>query len=206
MLQSTAGEKCDKGSANVAPKNMPYGKGVCTTACLPAPYCGDRSVDPGERCDDGVNSGLPGSCTPDCSDWVELPSCGDGKQDAGEECDEGADNGAAGSGCDTHCRVSCSNGVKDSDEDCDDGVNDGSWGTCNPDCTPAGFCGDGVKNGPEQCDLGNKNQSNPYGAKTCTTSCTTGPYCGDGRIQTSAGEQCDGTSGCGSDCQTVIPR
>ena len=36
--------------------------------CKPAPYCGDKAVDAafGEKCDDGMNSGLPGSCTTDC--------------------------------------------------------------------------------------------------------------------------------------------
>ena len=42
VVQTTAGEKCDKGSQNVA---TGYGPGLCTTRCWPAPYCGDKSVD-----------------------------------------------------------------------------------------------------------------------------------------------------------------
>jgi cysteine-rich repeat protein len=42
------------------------------------------------------------------------------------------------------------------DEACDDGVNDGSYGTCNPDCSRASFCGDGhVDSKREGCDDGN---------------------------------------------------
>ncbi|MGC4093561.1 MAG: DUF4215 domain-containing protein [Polyangiaceae bacterium] len=203
VIQSTAGEKCDAGDANVTDG---YGAGLCTTACLPAPYCGDRSVDVayGEQCDDGVNSGLPGSCTPDCKGWVPLTSCGDGKKNASEQCDDGKANGTAASLCDLRCRYRCGNGVKDSGEGCDDGVNDGSYGGCNADCTPAGYCGDGVQNGPEQCDLGTANKANQYGPGKCSLACTISPYCGDGRIQN--GEECDSTPGCGSDCKIAIPR
>jgi hypothetical protein len=203
IQQNTAGEKCDLGEANVTDG---YGPGLCTTACFPAPYCGDRSVDvaKGETCDDGVNSGLPGSCLPDCSGWVPLSSCGDGKKNASEQCDEGAANGSATSLCDARCRFRCGNGVKDSGEGCDDGTNDGSYGGCNADCTPANYCGDGVQNGPEQCDLGLGNKPNQYGPGKCTLACTIAPYCGDGRIQN--GEECDSSPGCGSDCKIAIPK
>lgn len=208
-VQAEHGELCDAGEDNLPPNSRDaYGEGLCTTACRPAPFCGDHAVDVsrGEVCDDGVNSGEPGSCAPDCKSWVELPSCGDGKRDKGEDCDDGADNGAASSSCDVRCRSKCGNGIKDAGEECDDGVNDGSWGTCNQDCTRAGYCGDGEVNGPEECDPPDANQSRLYGAGTCTAACKKGPYCGDGRIQSSFGEQCDGTSDCGSDCKSVIPR
>ena len=54
------------------------------------------------------------------------------------------------------CQSKCGDGVVTVDEACDDGVNDGSYGTCNPDCSRAGFCGDGHKDSPqESCDDGN---------------------------------------------------
>ena len=200
-------ELCDLGAAN---SSTGYGKDTCTNQCLPGPYCGNKAVDSsfGEVCDDGLNSGKPGSCTSDCKAFVPLTSCGDGVLNAGEQCDDGKNNGAAGDKCDLHCHFACGNGVKDSGEACDNGVNNGSYGTCNPNCTLAPHCGDGVKNGNEQCDLGPKNIAfaSAYGSGVCTTLCTSAPYCGDGRVQTSFGEQCDGSPGCNTNCSTSVPR
>lgn len=54
------------------------------------------------------------------------------------------------------CVSKCGDGVVTLDEACDDGVNDGSYGTCNPDCSRASFCGDGhVDSQREGCDDGN---------------------------------------------------
>jgi fibro-slime domain-containing protein len=54
------------------------------------------------------------------------------------------------------CQSECGDGIVTVDEACDDGVNDGSYGTCNPDCSRAAFCGDGHKDSPkESCDDGN---------------------------------------------------
>jgi fibro-slime domain-containing protein len=54
------------------------------------------------------------------------------------------------------CQSHCGDGVVTLDEACDDGVNDGSYGTCNADCSRAGFCGDGhVDKAHESCDDGN---------------------------------------------------
>ena len=203
LVQSTAGEICDLGSANSA---TAYGKNMCTNRCRPAPYCGDKAVDTthGEVCDDGVNSGLPGSCTVDCSAFVPLPSCGDHIIQPPEVCDDGANNGTLASPCDSHCRPKCGNGFRDAGEDCDDGVNDGSYGTCMPTCKLAAYCGDGIKNGPESCDQGTANLSTPYGPNKCSTSCAIAPYCGDGRIQSEFGEQCDGSQLCDSNCRNSV--
>jgi fibro-slime domain-containing protein len=199
VVQMTAGETCDLGASNDA---AAYGQGKCTNRCKVAPYCGDKAVDPThEKCDDGINNGMPGSCKSDCSDYVPLPSCGDGTVQAPEKCDQGmATNGTQGATCDSHCRLMCGNGTKDFTEQCDDGVNNGSYGTCNANCTLAGYCGDGVVNGPEQCDLGQGNEIAPYGKNKCTTACTAAPYCGDGRIQSNWGEECDGGAGCDTAC------
>jgi fibro-slime domain-containing protein len=200
-------ETCDLGAANSA---SAYGKNMCTNRCTPAPYCGDKQVDGqfGETCDDGVNSGLPGSCTPDCKAFVPLPSCGDGILQAPEQCDDGANNGTATSACDIHCRFKCGNGIKDPGEQCDNGVNDGSYGTCNSNCTLAAYCGDGIKNGPEACDNGVNNVpvSSAYGPGVCTTACTFAPYCGDGRVQSQFGEQCDGSVNCTGQCKISNPN
>jgi len=197
-------EKCDLGAQNSA---NAYGVGQCTTQCTPAPYCGDKQVEAqfGEVCDDGVNSGLPGSCTTDCKGFVPLPSCGDGVVLAPEQCDDGVNNGTAQSTCDIHCKLKCGNGIKDPGEQCDNGVNDGSYGTCNPDCTLAPYCGDGIKNGSEQCDFGTANISlaTAYGSGICNSVCAWAPYCGDGRVQTKFGEQCDGGNNCDGNCKTT---
>jgi fibro-slime domain-containing protein len=203
VVQTGAGEVCDNG-ANNQPVATAYGKNVCTIFCKPAPYCGDKAVDPNEGCDDGVNSGLPGSCTTDCKSYVPIPSCGDGMVQAPEQCDDGVNNGAMTSMCDVHCKLKCGDGFKDPGEACDNGVNDGSYGTCNPDCTLAPHCGDGMVNGPEKCDNGAANSDTAYGDGTCTKACVLGPYCGDGRIQAANGEQCDGTPGCNNMCKVIV--
>ncbi|HVR00885.1 MAG TPA: hypothetical protein VMT47_02025, partial [Polyangia bacterium] len=203
IVQTGAGEICDAGAQN-QPVATAYGKNVCTVLCKPAPYCGDKAVDANEGCDDGVNSGQPGSCTTDCKMYVPIPSCGDGTVQPPEACDDGANNGLITSTCDVHCKLKCGDGFKDPGEACDNGVNDGSYGTCNKDCTLAPHCGDGVVNGPEVCDNGAANSDTAYGAGTCTKSCVLGPYCGDGRIQVANGEECDGTPGCSAMCKIII--
>ena len=204
IVQTVAGEVCDNGPTN-QPVATAYGKNVCTVVCKQAPYCGDKAVDPGEGCDDGVNSGLPGSCTTDCKMYVPIPGCGDATVQAPEQCDDGsAVNGTMASKCDIHCKYKCGDGFVDPGEACDNGVNDGSYGTCNHDCTLAPHCGDGMVNGPEKCDNGATNSDTAYGAGTCTKACVLGPYCGDGRIQSANGEQCDGTLGCNLMCKTII--
>ena len=51
------------------------------------------------------------------------------------------------------CDSMCGDGIVTLDEACDDGTNDGSYGTCNPDCSRAPFCGDGHVDKPtESCD------------------------------------------------------
>ncbi len=187
-----------------------YGTSLCSNRCTPAPYCGDKAVEGqfGEQCDDGVNSGLAGSCTKNCQGFVPLQSCGDGIIETPEQCDDGVDDGTVNSTCDIHCRLKCGNGYKDPGEQCDNGVNNGSYGTCNANCTLAGYCGDGIKNGSESCDNGSKNvaTASAYGSGVCTTACVFAPYCGDGRVESQFGEQCDSSASCSSACTVNVPH
>ncbi len=200
-------ETCDQGAANSA---TAYGAMLCTNLCKPAPYCGDKAVEGqfGETCDDGMNTGMPGSCTTNCKSFIPLATCGNGQINAPEQCDDGANNGSVGSNCDIHCHIKCGNGVKDSGEQCDDGVNSGVYGTCNPNCTLPAYCGDGIKNGPETCDNGSADVpvATAYGPGICTTACKFAPRCGDGKTDAQFGEQCDGQANCAANCQLMGPQ
>jgi fibro-slime domain-containing protein len=200
-------EQCDNGVNNGS-------YGTCEPNCTLAPYCGDDKVqNPPEQCDDGTNNATYGGTQQECGPGCKIaPYCGDGTKNGPEQCDQGSSNAspqtAYGKGvCTTACLAApyCGDGVPQAQfgEKCDNGVNNGSYGTCNPNCTLAPYCGDGIKNGPEQCDQGSKNESpsSAYGQGLCTTACTNAPYCGDGIVQTQFGEQCDGTPGCGANCQ-----
>jgi fibro-slime domain-containing protein len=202
-------EQCDNGTNNGS-------YGTCNPDCTLAPYCGDDKVEnPPEQCDNGSNlatyGGTMEECGPGCK-WA--PYCGDGVKNGPEACDQGSSDVSPSTAygknvCTTACTVApyCGDGVPQSafGEQCDNGTNNGSYGTCNPNCTLAPYCGDGTKNGPEGCDDGSKNEppSMAYGMGICTTACTPAPYCGDGIVQMQFGEQCDGTPGCNSMCQTT---
>lgn len=121
--------------------------------------CGDGIVTKYEVCDDGVNNGAYGSCTPDC--MARGPHCGDGQVQPGEECDDGVNLSSYG-GCAPGCvqGAYCGDGIVDSlfGEQCDDGINAGGYGECAPDCTYGPRCGDRVIQADqgETCDDGNR--------------------------------------------------
>lgn len=108
----------------------------------PEPSCGDGTVDEGEECDDGNNTGGDG-CSATCT--IEPPPppppcCGDGTVDSGEECDDG--NTTSGDGCSATCTIEpppppapcCGDGSVDAGEACDDGnTTDGDG--CSSTCT-----------------------------------------------------------------------
>jgi fibro-slime domain-containing protein len=93
------------------------------------------------------------------------------------------------------CHSICGDGIVAPDEACDLGEdgNTGEYGTCNPDCTLAPYCGDKITNGDEECDDGTNLA--PYGynsnSNACDPNCHKAPYCGDGNVDTFFGEQCD---------------
>ncbi|WNG47215.1 DUF4215 domain-containing protein [Archangium minus] len=70
------------------------------TAC--AATCGNKVVDKGEECDDGINNGQYGKCARGC---VWGPRCGDKviQQEYGEQCDDG--NRLEGDGCTATCQI-----------------------------------------------------------------------------------------------------
>jgi fibro-slime domain-containing protein len=134
--------------------------------------CGDGIKTPDEACDDGINDGSYGSCTPDCKPG---PHCGDTQvqSSAGEECDDGVNLTPYGTGCAPGCKLpgSCGDGQVQSlfGEQCDDGTNDGGYGECAPGCLLGPRCGDGITQPSEgeECDDGNKN-----GGDGCSANCT----------------------------------
>jgi fibro-slime domain-containing protein len=205
-VQAEWGEACD-------------GTAGCGTDCQP--LCGNATVDTGEACDDGANTGAYGRCAPGC---VDGPGCGDGTRNGPEQCDDGVNDGGYNE-CAAGCVLGpyCGDGLIQGMEQCDDGVNDGAYEGCNMDCTPADRCGDGevqeewgeicddpndpncasncqpvgicgdavTQNPPEECDDG----QNDGGYGQCAPGCFFGPRCGDGVVQ-GPQEQCDeGESG-----------
>jgi len=114
----------------------------------------------------------------------------------------------------------CSNGVVDGNEACEPGTassscayGERSCSYCSSSCqmvagTVTGYCGDGTKQAQEECD--EPSQPCTYGQASCQT-CSqckliagTPQYCGDGVVQTSKGEECDGSVCCNSSCKTDI--
>jgi fibro-slime domain-containing protein len=73
--------------------------GFNTTRSACAATCGDGIVSAGEQCDDGLNDGGYGQCSPGC---VLGAYCGDGIQQGNEECDD--HNRVSGDGCSSSCR------------------------------------------------------------------------------------------------------
>jgi fibro-slime domain-containing protein len=105
---------------------------VCTSEC------GDGIVSSVEACDDGVNDGSYGGCTPDCR---FAPYCGDGvvQPQYGEICDDGLNLGGEAGACAPGCQSQgavCGDGVVQTSagEQCDDG-NTVPGDGCSPDCT-----------------------------------------------------------------------
>ena len=99
----------------------------CGTSCGDAGVCGDGIVQPPETCDNGINDGSYGGCTPDCQ---MAAYCGDDMVNGNEQCDFGSGNSPP---------------------------NNAAYGSCMVDCQPGPHCGDGIVQSPEECDLGPDN-------------------------------------------------
>jgi fibro-slime domain-containing protein len=189
------GEQCDNGKD----KNL-GGYNQCSSECLLGAYCGDKKVDADhEDCDNGTNDTEYGATT-GCAPGCKAPArCGDSQvqTEYDEECDDGANNltntdssTAYGGKCMANCKLGgyCGDGKTNGPETCDDGANDGTYGTCNPDCTPAPKCGDATV----QTDYGEECEPTMSNDPDCTPACRKPGGCGDGKIQSP--EQCDNGS------------
>jgi len=178
--QLDPGEQCDDG-------NTVEGDG-CSPGCT-LEICGNGIKDFGEACDDGNNISGDG-CAEDCK---SAEVCGNGIKDVGEICDDGDTPG----GCNDDCLggTGCGDGSIDKDangdplEECDDG-NANPNDDCH-DCRLA-RCGDGIVQTSgariEDCDFGSNNV--PLETSSCNLDCSA-RVCGDGKVNTTAGEQCD---------------
>lgn len=127
-------------------------------------------------------------------------TCGNSITEAGEQCDLGTENGAIGSTCNASCQiqVKCGDNVANIGEQCD------SSSFSNTTCSNCALvipatCGDGVVQLWEDCEPS-------LSPGTCNLDCTSS-RCGDGKLNTNAGEQCDGRgqkSTCNSNCRYSI--
>jgi hypothetical protein len=122
-----------------------------------AAVCGNGAVEPGEFCDRGIPTGMPGACLDACVN-PGGPSCLvprlDGSaeactarcaQDVNQLCSSKAD-GCCPPGCtvgaDPDCSATCGNGALEAGETCDTAISAGGAGACPPpaDCTDADAC------------------------------------------------------------------
>ena len=187
-------------SATRAPMNAAsaYGPDKCDGRCRPAPFCGDKEVDAGtsaRSCDDGVNSGQPGSCKTDCSDYVPLPSCGDGiVADATSSATTGAANGTDGQ----HLRHPLPLQVRQRRPRSGRGLRRRRQQRRLRHLQVRLHAGRLLRRRRDERPRAMRpaapaTRRTPTAPSKCTTMCTTAPYCGDGRIQSAFGETCDGT-------------
>jgi len=136
--------------------------------------CGDGFVTLDEICDDSVNDGSYGKCSPGCLAPTEY--CGDGTPNGDEACDDGTNTttyrGTDADACAPGCKTPgyCGDGNIDSvfGETCDrgEGKNTGGYGGCNTDCLLGPRCGDGIEQADEDCDNGTLN-----GSSNCDLDC-----------------------------------
>jgi cysteine-rich repeat protein len=111
----------------------------CGVSCGDSGVCGDGLVEAPETCDDGVNDGSYGGCTPGCE---RAPYCGDGVLNGIEQCDFGSANSPP---------------------------NNAAYGNCMTNCQMGPHCGDGIVQVPtEECDMGPDNGGGaPMCSATC---------------------------------------
>ncbi len=175
--------ECGDGFVQAGVEECDDNNPIDTDACVMCrdATCGDGFVQAGvEECDD-MNDVSTDACIA-----CVTATCGDGHIQAGvETCDDmNADETDACAACQN---ASCGDGfVQTGVETCDDGNMSTTDGCVM--CMPAA-CGDGfVHLGAEECDgngAGNGGESSD-----CNLDCTS-TVCGDGKLNVTAGEECD---------------
>jgi cysteine-rich repeat protein len=178
----------------------------CNIDCTSA-TCGDGKINNalGEECDNGLGNNADDR---DCTSLCKVNVCGDTLAntlgpDHKEDCDDGNSNQL--DGCSNECTMpECGNGVIEMPEACDDFNTDNGDG-CSSDCKFE-TCGDGIINNGEDCDgTGTATvKGTPGETPTCNLDCTSPPQmCGDGKVNKTAGEQCDdgNTNDSGDKCR-----
>lgn len=186
-----AGENFDSGNLSCNSVGSQFQCTYNTTGCG---TCNNGAIDGTEECEIGdiypceTDGGYDGffSCTSTCSGFdtncASEEYCGDGKKNGNEFCDD--NNTANGDGCSQACQI------------------ENGWQCIGVEpsiCTV--LCGNDIITSPEACDGDTVSCSSlGYdGNKTCLSDCSDYGQCilyescGDTIIQTSAGEQCEGT-------------
>lgn len=183
--------------------------------------CGDGVVTGAEKCDTGIAAGMPGSCPTDC---LALAPCSPRKLNNGGGCQAECvvlqagcmnDDKCCPTGCnnalDNDCSAHCGDGSVQEGETCGEPTlpacktmasdcNDddpctvdmltGSAATCNAACTHAAITT--LMDGDGCCPKGATANNNTD--KDCPVTC------GNGVVE--AGEKCDSSVGCSSDCKS----
>ncbi len=181
------GEFCDAGFANNG-----QSVGGCDFYCIAnaTRVCGDNSVQTGELCDDGAQTGQSGHCGPLCDNGSLVTNNGTCMRDnrSYDAC-KSCNNVSCG---DSIVSQTCNNSTPalGDGEKCDEGAgNNGPTGGCNTWCS--GICGNGGPGIPldpgETCDEGALNGQPGKCNDTCSG--TTAVVCGNGNKET--GEYCD---------------
>jgi cysteine-rich repeat protein len=180
------------------------------------PLCGNRSLDPGESCDDG-NAANGDGCTSDCQNencvaqtgapgYPAVPLCDDG-----DVCTDDVCNITVGGGTCQHPPKNCDDGYSCTEDTCDssDGTcrHSPSDALCNDNnactddfCSLTMGCSNTANSSP--CNDNNRCTTNDIcNAKVCRGTRISGClFCGDGIVNLIAGEQCDDTNNDNGDC------